>query len=75
MPWCNEFQKRMSDGIREAIAGMGSMERAEFETEARKCGRTVQEYARSVLWLGLRLRQKIEADNLARLLGREQDTP
>ncbi len=75
MAWCNEFQKRMSDGIREAIAGMGSLERVELETEARKCGRTVQEYTRSVLWLGLRLRQKIEADNLARLLGREQDRP
>ncbi len=75
MAWCNAFQKRLSDGIRQAIAGMGFMERAEFETEARKCGRTTQEHARSVLWLGLRLRQKIEADNLARLLGLEQDTP
>ncbi len=73
MAWCNACQKRLSDGIREAIAGMGSMERAEFETEARKCGRTVQEYARSVLQLGLLRRQKIEADNLARVLGRRED--
>ncbi len=73
MAWCNAVQKRLDDGIREVIASMGSMERVEFETEARKRGHTAQEHARWLLHLGLRLRQTIEADDLARLLGREED--